>query len=67
MWLDVLCKKALPKEEQVPPSDSNVYLYKNPNGKKYWSIRYTEHGQRKSKALGVYPELSLKRCKGDRA
>lgn len=61
---DVLCKKALPKEKQYRLSDSNgLSLRIDPNGKKYWSIRYTENGQRKSKALGVYPELSLKRAR----
>ena len=58
---DVLCKKALPQEKQYRLSDINgLSLRIDPNGKKYWSIRYTENGQRKSKALGVYPELSLK-------
>jgi len=61
---DVLCKKALPKEKQYRLSDSNgLSLRIDPNGKKYWSIRYTENGQRKSKALGLYPELSLKRAR----
>ena len=61
---DVLCQKALPKEKQYRLSDSNgLSLRIDPNGKKYWSIRYTENGQRKSKALGVYPELSLKRAR----
>lgn len=61
---DVLCKKALPKEKQYRLSDSNgLSLRIDPNGKKYWSIRYTENGQRKSKALGIYPELSLKRAR----
>ena len=61
---DVLCKKALPQEKQYRLSDSNgLSLRIDPNGKKYWSIRYTENGQRKSKALGIYPELSLKRAR----
>lgn len=61
---DVLCKKALPKEKQYRLSDSNgLSLRIDPNGKKYWSIRYTENGKRKSKALGIYPELSLKRAR----
>lgn len=61
---DVLCKKALPKEKQYRLSDVNgLSLRIDPNGKKYWSIRYTENGQRKSKALGIYPELSLKRAR----
>ena len=61
---DVLCKKALPKEKQYRLSDSNgLSLRIDPNGKKYWSIRYTENGKRKSKALGLYPELSLKKAR----
>lgn len=61
---DVLCKKALPKEKQYRLSDSNgLSLRIDPNGKKYWSLRYTENGQRKSKAIGIYPELSLKRAR----
>lgn len=61
---DVQCKKALPQEKQYRLSDSNgLSLRIDPNGKKYWSIRYTENGQRKSKALGLYPELSLKRAR----
>jgi integrase len=58
---DVMCKKAQPQEKQYRLSDINgLSLRIDPNGKKYWSIRYTENGQRKSKALGIYPELSLK-------
>ena len=61
---DVMCKKAQPREKQYRLSDINgLSLRIDPNGKKYWSIRYTENGQRKSKALGVYPELSLKRAR----
>ena len=61
---DVLCKKALLQEKQYRLSDINgLSLRIDPNGKKYWSIRYTENGQRKSKALGIYPELSLKRAR----
>ena len=61
---DVLCKKSLPQEKQYRLSDINgLSLRIDPNGKKYWSIRYTENGQRKSKALGIYPELSLKRAR----
>lgn len=61
---DTECKKAQAKEKQYRLSDNNgLSLRIDPNGKKYWSIRYTENGQRKSKALGVFPELSLKRAR----
>jgi hypothetical protein len=47
---DVMCKKAQPQEKQYRLSDTNgLSLRIDPNGKKYWSIRYTENGQRKSK------------------
>lgn len=61
---DVICKKAVPREKQYRLSDINgLSLRVDPNGKKYWSVRFTENGQRHSKALGVYPELSLKRAR----
>ncbi len=61
---DTECKKAQSRDKQYRLSDSNgLSLRIDPNGKKYWSIRFTENGQRKSKALGLYPELSLKRAR----
>lgn len=61
---DTECRKAQPKDKQYRLSDINgLSLRIDPNGKKYWSLRYTEHGQRKSKSLGLYPELTLKRAR----
>lgn len=61
---DTECRKAQPKDRQYRLSDINgLSLRIDPNGKKYWSLRYTENGQRKSKSLGLYPELSLKRAR----
>lgn len=61
---DVECKKALPKEKQYRLSDSNgLSLIIDPKGGKYWALRLTVNGQRKSKALGQYPELSLKKAR----
>ncbi|ENU92736.1 hypothetical protein F971_01723 [Acinetobacter vivianii] len=61
---DVECKKALPKEKQYRLSDSNgLSLIIDPKGGKYWALRLTVDGQRKSKALGQYPELSLKKAR----
>ena len=57
-------KKHYPWKIQYRLSDINgLSLRIDPNGKKYWSLRYAENGQRKSKALGIYPELSLKRAR----
>ena len=61
---DTECKKAQPLAKQYRLTDSNgLSLRIDPNGKKYWSIRFTEDGQRKSKAIGLYPEISLKRAR----
>ncbi|ENW81824.1 hypothetical protein F909_01508 [Acinetobacter sp. ANC 3929] len=61
---DVECKKALPKEKQYRLSDSNgLSLIIDPKGGKYWALRLTVDGQRKSKALGQYPDLSLKKAR----
>lgn len=57
-------KKHYPRKIQCRLSDINgLSLGIDPNSKKYWSLRYTENGQRKSKALGIYPELSLKHAR----
>nr|ESK43167.1 hypothetical protein F987_02048 [Acinetobacter gyllenbergii NIPH 230] len=61
---DVECKKALPKEKQYRLSDSNgLSLIIDPKGGKYWALRLMVDGQRKSKALGQYPDLSLKKAR----
>lgn len=37
-----------------------MYLLINPNGSKYWRLKYRYGGKEKLAALGVYPEMSLK-------
>lgn len=37
-----------------------MYLLVNPDGKRYWRLDYRFGGKRKTLALGVYPEVSLK-------
>lgn len=45
-------------------SDLNGLSLKiDPNENKYRTIRFTVNGQRKSKALGQYPELDLKKAR----
>lgn len=62
---DVLCKKALLQEKQYRLSDINgLSLRIDPNGKKYWNVRVTVHGERKSESLGSYPDVSLIKGKG---
>ena len=66
---DVMCKKAQPQEKQYRLSDTNgLSLRIDPNGKKYWSIRYTEHGQRKEvKSIRCISRAEPKTCKRDSA
>jgi integrase len=58
---ELQCKKAEVKDKQHRLSDANgLSLIIDPNGKKYWVVRFTVNGVRKSRALGIYPEISLK-------
>lgn len=58
---ELQCRKAEAKEKQYRLSDANgLSLIIDPNGQKYWSVRFTVNGSRKSKGLGKYPEISLK-------
>ena len=61
---ELQCKKSEPREKQYRLSDANgLSLIVDPNGKKYWSVRFTADGSRKSKGLGKYPEISLKHAR----
>ena len=61
---DAECRKAQPKDKQYRLSDSNgLSLIVTVKGHKYWNVRVTVHGQRKSESLGAYPELSLKKAR----
>jgi len=61
---DIECKKAQPRDKQYRLSDSNgLSLQVNPNGKKYWNLRFTVDGERRSESLGQYPDIGLKRAR----
>lgn len=58
---DIKCKSAQPKEKIYKLSDEKgLYLQVNPNGSKYWRLKYRFDGKEKKLSFGVYPELSLK-------
>ncbi len=62
---DTECRKAQPKDKQYRLSDSHgLSLIITTKGQKYWNVRVTVHGERKSESLGPYPDLSLKKGKG---
>lgn len=61
---DAQCKNAIAKEKQYRLTDNNgLSLRVDPNGKKYWSVRFTVNGQRRSKSIGQYPEVGLKKAR----
>ncbi|MDV7451481.1 tyrosine-type recombinase/integrase [Acinetobacter baumannii] len=61
---DIECRKAQPKEKRYRLSDENgLSLLVTPSGQKYWNIRFTVLGERKSESLGPYPDMSLKKAR----
>ena len=43
-----------------------MFLLVNPNGSKYFRLKYRIDGKEKTLALGVYPEATLKQARDDR-
>ncbi|MGZ8213934.1 MAG: tyrosine-type recombinase/integrase [Methylosarcina sp.] len=52
--------KPLPDKALKLPDEKGMYLLIHPNGSKYFRLDYRFNGKRKTLALGVYPETSLK-------
>lgn len=47
---------AKPKEKPYKLADGGgLYLLVNPNGKRYWRLKYRSLGKEKLLAIGVYP------------
>ena len=64
---DPTCKNAKPKDKPYKLSDSKgMFLLVNPNGSKYFRLKYRIDGKEKTLALGVYPEATLKQARDDR-
>jgi len=43
-----------------------LYLWAYPDGKRYWRLRYWQHGTEKSLSLGVFPHVKLKEARAKR-
>jgi len=55
---------AKPKDKAYKMSDGKgLYLLINKSGAKYWRYSYRFAGKQKTLALGVYPDISLKRAR----
>lgn len=51
---------AKPKEKPYKLADGGgLYLLVNPNGSRYWRLKYRVAGKEKLLALGVYPDVTL--------
>jgi hypothetical protein len=58
---DSTIKNAKPKDKPYKLADEKgMYLLVNPNGSKYFRLKYRFAGKEKVLALGVYSETSLK-------
>lgn len=61
---DIECKRAQAKDKPYRLSDSNgLSLQVNINGSKYWNLRFTVDGKRRSESIGKYPEIGLKKAR----
>lgn len=54
-------KQALPRSTDYKMADGGgLYILVKKNGSKYWRLDYRFRGKRKTLALGVYPDVTLK-------
>lgn len=57
-----------PKDKPYKLSDGGgLYLLVNPNGSRYWRLKYRIAGKEKLLALGVYPDITLADARQKRA
>ena len=64
---DFALRNAKPQAKPYKLSDAEgMYLLVNPNGRKYWKLKYRFAGVEKKLALGVYPTISLAEARDQR-
>ena len=67
MLTDTTCKNAKAKDKPYKLADEKgMFLLINPNGSKYFRLKYRIDGKEKLLALGVYPQISLKQAREKR-
>ncbi len=60
-------KNAKPERKAYKLADGGgMFLLVNPNGSKYWRLKYRFGGKEKLLALGVYPDVTLAQARGKR-
>ena len=56
-----------PGDKPIKISDEkSMFLLINPNGSKYWRLRYRFNGKEKSLSLGTYPDVCLNEARSKR-
>lgn len=64
---EVEIRSAKAAEKPIKLFDSGgLYLLVNPNGSRWWRLKYRYGGKERGISLGVYPEISLKRARSKR-
>lgn len=64
---DIQPRNAKPKEKPYKLSDGGgLYLLINPDGKKYWRMKYRFGGKEKILAFGKYPDVTLLQARKQR-
>ncbi len=65
---DTTIKNAKPSPDKAYklPDEKGMYLLVNPNGSKYFRLKYRLGGKEKVLALGVYPDTGLKQAREKR-
>jgi len=65
---DIKARNARAQDRPYKLFDADgMYLLVQPNGAKYWRLKYRHAGKEKVLALGVFPEISLKKARDRRA
>ncbi|MBT8138807.1 MAG: Arm DNA-binding domain-containing protein, partial [Gammaproteobacteria bacterium] len=61
---NIEAKNAKPREKPYKLADAKgLYLQVQPNGSKYWRMKYRFQGKEKVLAFGVFPEVSLREAR----
>lgn len=67
MLSDPAIRNSKPREKPYKLSDAGgLYLLINPNGSRWWRLKYRVDGREKGLSLGVYPDVSLKQAREKR-
>lgn len=64
---DTAIRTAKPAEKPYKLADEKgLFLLVNPNGSKWWRLKFRVDGKEKLLSLGTYPEISLKKAREER-